>query len=449
VFDVQKPTYQTTRLWSLIAGLISFFLISSLATEGSCQTSPDTQTASSDPKRRTIFGVVIEQRKYSIRIASGMDDIEIVIPDKIPIDQRLDRPRIDLASNVVLQELLASQEPGAAIPVEVQENLPEPLGLTAEFAHISERRRIMGENPKKLVRYRLLPFNELPSEPENELLLAGKVLSVNERGQLVLQTAAEELLVELGNRDGRLGARTIVDLRPFESEVEIQADEINGKWVAQSILYRRVKLANSGTERRPLRVLVLGDEVSLSYLYSLRKKLAGTHAVYHPPENCRGSANWNRLPMWLGPYRQPGYHWDVILFNFGLGDLNTEIPAYRSVLTASLPQLRATGAKLVWLSTTPLPNAWEGTVANAGHRITHAEAQAKLKELNLAASEEISAAGDISQIDLSKEFETHLETSFATWAAGRSPMLGREQSELVAERIEQMLNELLDKHEDQ
>lgn len=153
--------------------------------------------------------------------------------------------------------------------------------------------------------------------------------------------------------------------------------------------------------------------------------------------------------MWLGPYRQPGYQWDVIVFNLGLGDLNTEIAAYRSVLQASIPQLRATGAKLVWLSSTPLPNAWEGTVANAGRKISRAEAQAKIKDLNTAASEEISAAGDILQVDLSKEFEIHLETSFAKWAAGRSPMLGREQSELVAERLEQTLGELVGKDEDE
>jgi acyl-CoA thioesterase-1 len=439
VFDVQKPTHQSTRRRSLIAGLICFFLISPLAAEGRCQTGLNTQPTSAETKKRTIFGVVIEQRKYSIRIASGMDDIEIAIPDKTPIDQRLDRPRIDLASNVVLQELLASQEPGSAIPVEVQENLPEPLGLMAEFAHISERRRIMSEHPKKFIRYRLLPFDQLPSEPENELLLTGKVISVDERGQLVLRTDTEELLAELGNRDGRLGARTIADLRPLESEVEIQADQIDGKWVAQSVLYRRVKLTSAKTPGEPLRVLVLGDEVSLSYLNSFRNKLGRAYHVHHPPENCRGSANWERLPMWLGPYRQPGYQWDVIVFNLGLGDLNTDTTAYQAALQEFIPPLRATGAQLIWVSTTPLPKGWEGTIANAGRKIPRAEAQAKIKELNAAALTAIEAAESIPILDLSAEMEPQLETSFATWWAGKSPMLGRELGDWVAEKIAQTL----------
>jgi hypothetical protein len=187
-------------------------------------------------QKRKILGTVIEQRKYSLRIASGEEDVEVAVPDKTPIDQRLDKPRIDLASNVVLQELLGSQEPGSAIPIEIQDTLPEQMGIVVDFAHINERRRVMSENPKKLIRYRLLPLDQLPSDPENELLLTAKVTQVDERGQLTLQTEREEIIAELGNRDGRLGARTIADLRPLESEVEIQADLIEGKWVAKNIV---------------------------------------------------------------------------------------------------------------------------------------------------------------------------------------------------------------------
>jgi hypothetical protein len=395
-----------------------------------------------EPKKRKIFGTVIEQRKYSLRIASGEEDLEVAVPDKVPIDQRLDKPRIDLASGVVLQELLGSQASGSSIPIEIQDTLPEQLGIAVEFAHLNERKRIMSENPKKLVRYRLLPLEQLPSDPENELLLTGKVLSVDERGQVVLQTSNEELLAELGNRDGRLGGRNIADLRPFETDVEILADQIDGKWVAQSVLFRRVKWTSTKNEEATPRILVLGDEVSLSYLHSLRKKLSGTHEVYHPPENCRGSVNWERLPIWLGPYREAGYRWDVIVFNLGLGDLHTEVAQYRSALKSILPQLRATGARLVWLSTTPLPNAWEGTVANTGRKISRADAQAKIKELNLAAGEELASSSDIQQVDLSGEMENKMESSFASWAAGRSPMLSREQSEWVAEKIQQSLQAL-------
>lgn len=400
-------------------------------------------------QKRKILGTVIEQRKYSLRIASGEENVEVAVPDKTPIDQRLDKPRIDLASNVVLQELLGSQEPGSAIPIEIQDTLPEQMGIVVDFAHINERRRVMSENPKKLIRYRLLPLDQLPSDPENELLLTAKVTQVDERGQLTLQTEREEIIAELGNRDGRLGARTIADLRPLESEVEIQADLIEGKWVAQNIVYRRIKLFGSPTGSNLRRMLVLGDEVSLSYLHNLRKEFAGKYLIHHPPENCRGTVNWERLPMWLGPYRQPGYQWDVVIFNLGLGDLNTETAAYRAALKSILPQLQATKAKLIWLSTTPLPNGWEANAVSTGKKLSHSEAQAKIKELNAAAAEEFRLASDVQIVDLSSAIESELETRFATWSAGRSPMFNREQSEMLAKQIGQLLGTPPTKNEDE
>lgn len=402
-----------------------------------------------EPKKRKILGTVIEQRKYSLRVASGEEDLEVAVPDKVPIDQRLDKPRIDLASKLVLQELLGSQEPGSAIPIEIQDALPEQMGIVVEFAHINERRRVMSENPKKLIRYRLLPAELLPSEPENDLILTAKVIGVDERGQLTLQTEKEELVAELGNRDGRLGARTIADLRPLESEVEIQADWIDGKWVAQTIVYRRIKLFGSQSQTSVPRMLILGDEVSLSYLHNLRKEFAGKYLIHHPPENCRGTTNWERLPMWLGPYRQAGYEWDVIVFNFGLGDLNTESSAYRAALKSIVPQLRATKAKLIWLSTTPLPNGWEANPTSTGKKMSRIEAQAKIKELNAIASEEVKTAGDVLAIDLSSAIESELETRFANWSSGRSPMFNREQSELMAKQLGQILESQPTKNEDQ
>lgn len=423
------------RLALLWVGLV--FLLPALDANG--RQTPTIRPADQEPKKKKILGTVVEQRKYSIRVASGEDDIEVSVPDKVPIEQRLDKPRIDLASSVVLQELLGSQEPGATIPIEIQESLPDQLGIVVEFAHANERRRVMGENPKKLIRYRLLPLEAIPSAPENDLVLTAKVTSVDERGQLTLQTQTEEIVAELGNRDGRLGARTIADLRPFECEVEIEADRIDEKWVAQTILYRRIKLFSSKTAPNAGRMLILGDEVSLSYLHHLRSELEGKYQIHHPPENCRGSNNWDRLPLWLGPYRQPDYQWDVIVFNFGLGDLNTEASTYRAAFNSVLSQLRATKAKLIWLSTAPLPNAWEANSAGTGKKMSLPDAQTKIKELNSIAAGEIAASSDIQAIDLSGAIESELQTRFANWSAGRSPMLSREQSELVAKKLAQIL----------
>jgi acyl-CoA thioesterase-1 len=153
--------------------------------------------------------------------------------------------------------------------------------------------------------------------------------------------------------------------------------------------------------------------------------------------------------MWLGPYRQAGYEWDVIVFNFGLGDLNTESSAYRAALKSIVPQLRATKAKLIWLSTTPLPNGWEANPTSTGKKMSRIEAQAKIKELNAIASEEVKTAKDVLAIDLSSAIESELETRFANWSSGRSPMFNREQSELMAKQLGQILESQPTKNEDQ
>jgi acyl-CoA thioesterase-1 len=67
------------------------------------------------------------------------------------------------------------------------------------------------------------------------------------------------------------------------------------------------------------------------------------------------------LEKWLG---EPSKKWDVIHFNFGLHD--AKLPpegvrhatpeAYEQNLRQLVLRLKATGAKLIWGSTTPVPN---------------------------------------------------------------------------------------------
>jgi acyl-CoA thioesterase-1 len=124
------------------------------------------------------------------------------------------------------------------------------------------------------------------------------------------------------------------------------------------------------------RVLLIGDSISMGYTIPVRAKLEGHANVHRPPENCgpteRGLA---RLDAWLGTN-----HWDVIHFNFGLHDLKyldaqgkyTEPehgkqvapPAvYEKNLRALVLRLQATGARLIFATTTPVPPGTLGRIA--------------------------------------------------------------------------------------
>ncbi len=107
------------------------------------------------------------------------------------------------------------------------------------------------------------------------------------------------------------------------------------------------------------RVLIIGDSISMGYTEPLRKKLAGKYNVHHIPENGGPTTNGvTHIDKWLGDGR-----WDVIVFNFGLHDLKLdekgghqiEIPQYEANLKIIADKLSKTHAKLIWVTTTPVP----------------------------------------------------------------------------------------------
>ncbi len=107
------------------------------------------------------------------------------------------------------------------------------------------------------------------------------------------------------------------------------------------------------------RVMLLGDSISIGYTVATRKALQGKANVHRPAANCgdtnRGLAE---LDKWLGEGK-----WDVIHFNWGLHDLarrdgkNPQVPIqqYEKNMSQLVERLKKTGAKLIWCSTTPVP----------------------------------------------------------------------------------------------
>jgi lysophospholipase L1-like esterase len=109
------------------------------------------------------------------------------------------------------------------------------------------------------------------------------------------------------------------------------------------------------------RVLLIGDSISIGYTPVVREMLRGVANVHRIPDNggptTRGLA---LLDEWLGSGR-----WNVIHFNFGLHDiarpngttLRTTPADYEKNLRALVARLKATGVKLIFATTTPVPNA--------------------------------------------------------------------------------------------
>jgi lysophospholipase L1-like esterase len=125
------------------------------------------------------------------------------------------------------------------------------------------------------------------------------------------------------------------------------------------------------------RVLLIGDSISIGYTLTVRARLAGRANVHRPTENCGDTARGlKNLDRWLG-----SGHWDVIHFNFGLHDLKyldaqgkyvppeqgtqvASLAQYEDNLRRLVAQLKRTGAKLIFATTTPVP---EGTLGRVAH----------------------------------------------------------------------------------
>ena len=112
------------------------------------------------------------------------------------------------------------------------------------------------------------------------------------------------------------------------------------------------------------RVLLIGDSISMGYTIPVRKLLAGKANVHRVPENAAFTGHGlKQLDSWLS-----AGNWDVIHFNFGLHDIKrmdhgkqqVSLADYEANLRTIVARLKKTGAKLIFATTTPVP---EGKVS--------------------------------------------------------------------------------------
>ena len=122
-------------------------------------------------------------------------------------------------------------------------------------------------------------------------------------------------------------------------------------------------------------VLIIGDSISIGYTPTVIDNLKGKANVIHNPGNSQGTTNGlKKLSSWLNDKKLEEKKWDVIHFNFGLHDLKhvkvagtsensndfndpqqADLATYTANMTKLVAQLKATGTKLIFATTTPCP----------------------------------------------------------------------------------------------
>ncbi len=168
------------------------------------------------------------------------------------------------------------------------------------------------------------------------------------------------------------------------------------------------------------RVLIIGDSISIGYTLGVREKLEGVANVHRPTENCGPTTRGlERIDVWLGDGK-----WDVIHFNWGLHDLKymnkeggladpkaegsyQQVPPadYEANLHKLVARMKETGAKLIWCSTTPVPEGADGRVK--GDAAKYNEIAAKVMKEEGVATDDLYAYALPKLAEIQREANVH------------------------------------------
>lgn len=161
-------------------------------------------------------------------------------------------------------------------------------------------------------------------------------------------------------------------------QIRFAANERDGIFVTDEIEVTALPDTRLTDDPKLPRVLVIGDSISMNYHDAAKAALRGLANYHRNDGNAYTSAHGVlNADLWLGDWQSPGLGWDVIQFNHGLHDLKqpydpatdhwggyaVSIEDYKANLEKEIAILRKTGAKLIWCSTTPVPNDNKSTYA--------------------------------------------------------------------------------------
>jgi hypothetical protein len=186
---------------------------------------------------------------------------------------------------------------------------------------------------------------------------------IRENGRFMdVQIGNEVFQIGTQGHDGQhriMGLLSRKDIKPFVQQAFVHGEMKGNVFNASEVCLRMLEDSKNQDDPNLGRYLFIGDSISGNYDKALRTALMGKLNIYHPPTNCgpvrKGAEN---IVQWLGAYEQPGLGWDVISFNFGQWDSSNTRARYQEDLEKVISELNKTGAKLIFVTTTPIPGGY-------------------------------------------------------------------------------------------
>jgi hypothetical protein len=198
---------------------------------------------------------------------------------------------------------------------------------------------------------------------EEEPWISGKFIKENGR-YMDVQVGDRVFQISTQGHDGQhrfMGLLTYQDIRPFVQQAFVHGRMKDNVFHASEVGIRMLEDSKAKDDPDLGRYLFIGDSISGNYDKALRAALKGKLNIYHPPTNCgavgKGVEN---IAQWLGAYDQPGHEWDIISFNFGHWNSTNTKEGYQEGLETVIAELKKTKAKLIFVTTTPIPRGYPG-----------------------------------------------------------------------------------------
>ena len=241
-------------------------------------------------------------------------------------------------------------------------NLPENLYVKRTFKNRDAVKRWEDQGRRPIMDGKLyiepiadnLPTAEKP-------WMSGKFIRENGRFMEV-QIGGEVFQIGTQGHDGQhriMGLLSQKDIRPFVQQAFVHGELKGDVFYASEVCLRMLEDSKVQDDLSLGRYLFIGDSISGNYDKALRTALKGKLNIYHPPTNCgpvqKGVGN---IVQWLGAYDQPGLGWDVISFNFGQWDSANTKSKYQADMEKVISELKKTKAKLIFVTTTPIPGGY-------------------------------------------------------------------------------------------